>query len=373
VVVSGKEIWLIEGPSGDMKPHFYSGSVYIRQGATSQKITSAEEIRDMFQQSNKIYFENIPCPSVDVRKDIDQNNLAQFRELAEIPDQLNDEQVIANLDIINNAGVMNAAGVLVFHRTPEMLFFHAIVRCVLFKGTDRVKILDDKIFGGPLLQQYIKTFEWIQSKLRVEYIIEGSGPRNEKWEIPLDALKEAILNALCHRDYYEKGASITIQVFDDRVEITNPGNLLVPVVKEFGNKSLSRNPIIFGLFYRMNLIEHIASGIPRMTKAMTDSGLAEPIFKTEGMFTVILQRPANKTIKASTSITLYAITEIQSQILEIIRENPRATYRCLSTRLHVSNRTLTLNMKKLQEMGIIYREGSSQKGRWIIVQQGSAR
>ena len=356
-----------------MKPYFYSGSVFTRQGATSQKITSAEEIRDMFQQSSKIYFENIPCPSVDVQKDIDKDNLKQFRILAHIPDQLTDEQVLANLDIVDNTGVMNAAGVLVFHKAPEILFFHATVRCVLFKGTDRIKILDDKIIGGPLYQQYVKVFEWIQSKLQVEYIIEGSGPRIEKWEIPLDALKEAILNALCHRDYYEKGASITVQIFDDRVEITNPGNLLAPIAKEFGKKSLSRNPIIFGLFYRMDLIEHIASGIPRMTKAMRDAGLQEPIFKTEGIFTVVLQRPDKHISIVSDSMTQNSLTEIQSQILEVVKENPNVTYRDMTTLLKVSQRTIELNMKKLQKLNFLRREGSSQKGKWVIVGQGRAR
>ena len=113
-----------------------------------------------------------------------------------------------------------------FGKQPERKFPHAITRCVLFKGTNKVYIIDDKTFGGSLYQQYLQAIAWLESKLQVAYKIEGTGPREEIWEIPLTVFKEAIINALSHRDYYEQGASIMIEMFDDRVEISNPGGLL---------------------------------------------------------------------------------------------------------------------------------------------------
>ncbi len=82
---------------------------------------------------------------------------------------------------------------------------------------------------------------WLESKLQVAYKIEGAGPREEIWEIPLTVFKEAIINALSHRDYYEQGASIMIEMFDDRVEISNPGGLL-PLINLFSEwKVQTRN------------------------------------------------------------------------------------------------------------------------------------
>ena len=102
-------------------------------------------------------------------------------------------------------------------KQPERKFPHAVTRCILFKGTTKVYIIDDKTFGGPLYQQYLQAMAWLESKLQVAYKIEGVGPREEIWEILLLCLKKPLLT-LSHRDYYEQGATITIEMFDDRVE-----------------------------------------------------------------------------------------------------------------------------------------------------------
>jgi len=74
--------------------------------------------------------------------------------------------------------------------------------------------------------------QWRKQKLSVRYLIEGSGPRKEIYEIPEEALKELLLNALSHRNYYDRGASITVELFDDRLEIVNPGGLVSTIPKE---------------------------------------------------------------------------------------------------------------------------------------------
>ncbi len=127
--------------------------------------------------------------------------------------------------------------------------------------------------------------QWLRAKLNVSYDIEGQGggPRKEHWEIPETVFKEAIINALSHRDYYEKGAVIHIEVFEDRVEISNPGGLVSSISEsDFGKKSHSRNPLIFGLFARMQLVEQVGSGIGRIQELMEKAGLPEASFRKEG-------------------------------------------------------------------------------------------
>ena len=185
----------------------------------------------------------------------------------------------------------------------------------------KVYIIDDKTFGGPLYQQYLQAMAWLESKLQVAYKIEGAGPRKEIWEIPLTVFKEAIINALSHRDYYEQGATITIEMFDDRVEVYNPGGLLPIVAKDFGHKSLTRNPLIFGLFNRMHLVERVASGIPRMKEAMKEANLPEPEFHTDGMFTVVFKRKNNSDTDGTVNDTVNGTVNANEQsVLNLIRK-----------------------------------------------------
>lgn len=290
VDVDGKTVWVLDVPSGRDKPYVASGSIYVREGPNSQKLTTAEEIRRFFQSNNRIWFDSVPCPRYDPKTDFDEGAFAEFRRLAPVSEDVTAHQVLDNLQTLDEDGVMKNGGVLFFGKRPEWFFPQAITRCVLFKGTTKVHIIDDKTYGGPLYNQYLQAEAWIKDKLKVAYIIEGMGPRKEVWEIPLEVFKEALINALSHRDYYEQGANTMVEIYDDRVEISNPGGLLSEVARNFGKKSATRNPLVFGLFTRMHLVERVASGIPRMREAMVKAGLPEPTFETTGFFTAIFPR-----------------------------------------------------------------------------------
>jgi len=358
VNVDEKKVWVIEVPSGRNKPYFFSGCTYLREGANCQKLTNVEEIRDVFQRYERIYFDAIPLPKVNIMEQLDEENFCEFKRDAHIVSNIDDFQVLDSLKIFDDNNAVKSGGVLFFAKNPEQVFFYAVVRCVLFKGTDKVYILDDKTFGGPLLQQYNKAIEWLKGKLQVAYEIEGIGPRKEVWEIPLEVFKEAIINALAHRDYDEQGAGITIEMFDDRVEITNPGSLLPVVAKNFGRKSLSRNPLIFGLFTRMHLVEHIGSGIPRMRKDMLDAGLPEPAYDTDGMFTVTFRRPFKQ---GKTQLT-----EVQTSLIHIVKNNPSLTMEQIGMELGIGRTSVYKIVKGLKDMGILEHKGRKNDGAWLV-------
>ncbi|MCD8304854.1 MAG: helix-turn-helix domain-containing protein [Prevotellaceae bacterium] len=364
VDVDGKEVWVVEVQAGKHKPYFYAGALYVREGANSQKITNVDEIRELFQHNDRIYFDALPMPKADMSKELDLENLLEFRQAANISPEVTTEQVLDNLRIFDESGAITSGGLLFFAKHPENYFFHAVVRCVMFKGVDKVYIIDDKTFSGPLLQQYNGATEWLKAKLQVSYSMEGTGPRKEVWEIPLEVFKEAIVNALAHRDYYEQGASVTIEMFDDRVEISNPGTLLPVVAKNFGKKSLSRNPLIFSLFTRAHLVEHIGSGIPRMRKLMLDAGLPEPKYDVDGMFTVTLQR--HKEEKDKSLRIKPALTAQQSKILGYMRRQPDITIDELCERLHLGRTSMNKRIKELKAMGAVRRTGRKNGSGWIV-------
>jgi ATP-dependent DNA helicase RecG len=368
VEVDGKDIAVIEVPSGQNKPYVLSGAIYVRQGPNSQKLTTVEEMRDFFQQADKIYFDDAICKDANIEDDISKENIKTFRFEAGLVNTTSDEQLFANLKLVTNDVQLKNGTVLFFGSNPEKFFEKAVIRCIAFDGIDKRYIIDDKIMTGTLYQQYQKSMIWLKSKLDVRYDIEGEGanPRNEYWEIPIIAFKEAIINSLAHRDYYDKGARTTIEVFDDRVEISNPGGLVSAVPRnEFGKRSASRNPLIFGLFERMRLVEQIGSGITRIRDVMKDEGLTPPEFNIDGMFTVTLRRPFD--FEKWVEKWVEKLTDNRVKILREIHNNHKVTKKEIEQAVGISASTIDNNINILKDLGLLSREGSDKGGYWKII------
>lgn len=366
VDVDGNNIAVIEVPSGQNKPYVLSGAIYVRQGPNSQKLTTVEEMRNFFQQAEKIYFDEASCKEIDIKKDIPKANIDTFRFEAGLVNSTSDEQVFSNLRLISNEGYLKNGAVLFFAKEPERFFEKAVIRCVAFDGLDKRYIIDDKIMGGTLFQQYQQSMVWLKSKLNVRYDIESEGgkARKELWEIPETVFKEAIINSLAHRDYYDKGGRITIELFNDRVEVTNPGGLVSSIGKnEFGKKSSSRNPLIFGLFERMRLVEQIGSGISRMRDLMKEEGLTPPEFNTDGMFTVAFRRPFD--FESWVNHWVNHLSEKNIIILKSIHENQEIKKSTLQQLTDLSPSTLDYNIEILKKTGLLEREGTK-GGVWIL-------
>lgn len=213
VAVEGKLVAVIEVPSGLNKPYVLSGAIYVRQGPNSQKLTTAEDMRDFFQQAHRIYFDEGASTEINSETDLDTENYTDFITQARLNDTISINQVFQNLKLLTEDGCLKNGAVLFFAKNPERFFEKAVIRCVAFGGTDKRYIIDDKIMTGALYPQFQKSMIWLRSKLDVRYDIEGEGakPRKEIWEIPETVFKEAIINSLAHRDYYDKGGRITIE------------------------------------------------------------------------------------------------------------------------------------------------------------------
>ena len=124
---------------------------------------------------------------------------------------------------------------------------------------------------------------------------------------------------------------------------------------DFGKRSLSRNPLIFGLFARMQLVEQIGSGIIRMNNSMKEAGLPEPVYSTEGMFTVSFRRPL-KTVEKT----------VEDTIIVLIKSNPKATTKDMITQTGLTRRGVEYILNKLKKSGKIERIGPDKGGYWKI-------
>jgi ATP-dependent DNA helicase RecG len=131
---------------------------------------------------------------------------------------------------------------------------------------------------------------FIERHLNLAYEIKELR-RKEILEIPEFVLREAIVNAVAHRDYFERGANVQVDIFDDRIEKSNPGGLPKGLKPEnFGKHSVARNSMVTALLQRCNYIEKAGTGIQRMRDGMKQFGLLEPSFEFSGFFTIILRR-----------------------------------------------------------------------------------
>lgn len=366
-----KTIVCLQCTSGKYKPYTVSGSIIIRNGPNSEKITSVQQMRDFFQQSDKIFFDEIVCSDFNYPKDFDDDFFNRFLKASGISKSLPTETMLENLNLVEDDMKFKNGAVLFFGRNPQQFMEMAVTRCLLFKGVTKTYILDDKVISGPLVNQYEGAIDYLRQKLNLNYIIQGAGPRREELEIPETVLKEAIINALCHRDYYEKGAVTMIEIFDDRVEISNPGGLVHSIPKEdFGRRSLARNPLIFGLFQRMELVEQVGSGISRMREGMKEIGLPEPVFSLEGIFAVRFYRP----MEFGVWLTRLKdnLTETQVSLLQLVHSNNSITKAALAAALNISATSVDTNIDKLKAMGILERTGSRKAGQWKITQRLSS-
>ena len=190
--------------------------------------------------------------------------------------------------------------------------------------------------------------------------------RKETYELPTEAIREAIVNAVTHRNFLDR-ACVQVAVYDDRVEVTSPGmlygGLTIEQIKEGGSKI--RNRCIAEIFSRMKIIESWGTGIKRMYHSCREYGIKEPeLLEIGDSFRVNLYRPSyDKNNKSSSK----SLNSTQNRILEMIQKNPKVTQENMAKKAEVSKRAIQKNIREMVELGIIKREGTARSGYWKIL------
>jgi tetratricopeptide (TPR) repeat protein len=191
------------------------------------------------------------------------------------------------------SGFLTRAAILLFGKNPQRMFPQAKVRCGRFKGLTLGEAIDELAIEGTLLDQVADCERFILRNIRKGWIIEGF-ERREQWEYPIEAIREALVNAIVHRDYHSSG-NVQVRIFDDRIEILSPGCLPEPLmVADLLKPHLSypRNQWIAECFHQVGLIEQWGSGFRRILDSTKSHGLPEPNFSEEtNKFVVVLKGP----------------------------------------------------------------------------------
>ena len=235
----------------------------------------------------------MPFPKVDYPAGLDKNAVKQFIALLDLAKPILPDHLLTNIGVLNkkqSVPVLNGAGVLYFAQQPTRYIPQSAVTCVAYKDNTKVDIIDKKTFEFNLIDNIDESLAFLKRHLNLAFEIK-SKRRVEKLEIPEVALREAVVNAVAHRDYSEKGATVMIEIFNDRLEISNPGGLPKGLdKKDFGKRTLARNPLLASLLNRVGYIEKLGTGIQRMRSALKSEDLPAPTFQFDYFFTVIFKR-----------------------------------------------------------------------------------
>jgi ATP-dependent DNA helicase RecG len=368
------DILVVNVSEGTNKPYSVNGHFYMRCGANSQQL-NRDEVRDFFHSEGLIRFDEKPNSKFKLETDFSDPAYKEFIRKSSISKILDKKTMLENLDLFDN-NVMRNAGVLFFCKNIGRFFLHATITCITFQGNERIKILDRKEYDKDLYNNFQNALNYLKEKLSTEYIIRTAGPRVEKLELPQEALREALLNAIAHRDYFAT-TSIFVEIYSNRIEITNAGGLVKGLdLNELGNKSMPRNRLLFSLMQRMDLVEKAGTGIKRMQKAMKEYKLPSmKIDAKEHWFTVVFDRPKDsyedrvyegKSTPQKSS--LKSSQKSSQKILLLIKENSSITIEELSNHIGISDRAVKKHLASLKKKGLLRRIGPDKGGHWEVTE-----
>ena len=342
----------IEILSGKDKPYFYkdgegfnSKGVFIRVGST-KRVASFDEIQRMIRSHSFNNFEEI---SID-RKDLTFEYLEnRFKEKGIKFD-------IYALSLIGKDNKYNNAALLLSDQNPTISKF------AVFQGTDVSVFLDKKEFTGSILKQLDDILYFASLSNRKRITISGKPDREEYLDIPKRALREAIVNCYCHRDYTLSG-DVKIEFYDDRVQIFSPGSLPDGLTLENIKMGMvaKRNKIIVNTLDKINVIENYASGVRRIFEDYINfKKQPEYYISNNGVIVTLFNRNYDgQNIKLD-------ISKRRNKILKLIIENNQITSDMLKEILGVSKSTIERDISKLRKENRIEYIGSSKNGYWKI-------
>lgn len=370
------KILIIEVPEGEKKPYMCSRGFYLRIGPNSQKLSRDEILRFAIQEGGVRYDEQINT-RFDLREDFDERRFSDFLKRSKITVNLPYENILANLDLAEKQEgeyyFKNAVG-LFFSKNIRKFNRSAYTACILFKGRDRSHIIDRKDFDSNLVEQVEEAIRFAERNTLLAYQIKGL-ERKEIAQYPANAIREGIVNAIMHRDYFETGSNVFVYIYDDFIEIINPGGLFRIKKEELGKICARRNELIAELFRMLGLVEKAGTGIQRMKDAMKNAGLKKPkIDVSENFFTIrFYGHKKEELAKISEGKEIIKLNERQKKAIEFVKEKGRITNREYQKLNNTTRETAKLDLDKMSRLEIFERKGSGRgifytlSGNWVIM------
>jgi ATP-dependent DNA helicase RecG len=356
-----KVIFIVRILPGANKPYYLKklgleGGIFVRVGSTSRKADSqvAAELR---RQARNISLDQEIDPSFDCDI-LDMRLLEKFIELRGLKTKpsLDYFVKIKAAQRYDHTCHPTIGGILLFCSTLPDEYSYARFRVSRFKAGNRADLINSITINDGLLAMPEKIMDFVQ--LYMEKKIEISAlRRKEDYDIPLPAIREGILNAICHRDYSITGSDNKLDIFSDRIEITSPGALPLGItLQDLGDGiSEARNRLIVKIFREAGYVEQLGTGIMRIKEACRTNALPEPKFEETGNFfkTIIFRASLN-------------ISPDLEDVFELIKRGFPLGSKEIAANLNIHQNTALKRLKQLEEKGLIYKQGSGPRVRYYV-------
>jgi len=351
-------------------PISYKGKYHYRSGSTKQELRGAALDRFLLQKQGK-HWDGVPVPNVTV-DDLSGGAFDYFRAQAEKSKRVSEDVLEeSNASLIDNLHLtegeyLKRAAVLLFHPDPERFVTAAYVKIGFFESDSELRYQDE--VHGNLFEQVNKTTDLLLTKyMKAEIRYDGVN-RIEEYPFPEAALREALLNAIAHKDY-SSGSPIQISVYENKIMFWNDGQLpenwtIDKLMKK--HPSQPYNPDVANTFFRAGLIESWGRGVDVMVQACREYDSPEPVLRYEdsGFWVEFLGRNMEKTTQKSSEKGSEKSSE---KILNIMRVEPHISAKHIAEQLGLSSRAVEKQISQLKKQGQLIRVGSAKGGCWKVL------
>lgn len=358
--------------SPDNTYYTFQGAIYVRIGSTTKRIEGQTHL-EFLRNKQILSFDETYEPECQL-DDIDTQKVQSYLNIRDQGNYLKKNslaQFLLNSKLASSNGSLRIknAVILLFSKNPAEFIPQAEIKLVWFKGIEAVNILAHKIIQEDVPHAIEQSVAFIQKTLSKTINIDDKPTRKEEFEYPLSVIREAIVNAVAHRDYFSKDA-VQIYVFDNRIEITNPGSIPGELPEElFGTLSVQRNPLTYRFLRDMGYVEGLGTGIPRMKNAMRSANLQDPVFTfTKSFFRLTLynQKGKKKPIHSQSDLN-----ERQKKALDYLQKHASIKSKTYAEINNVSQTTAVHDINELCNFGFLEKKGEY-RGAYYVINERSA-
>lgn len=374
-LASGREVLAVTVERGARRPHTFRGEAYRRVGTTNRQLSREEYGQILLEQFHStVRWESEPASGWTIA-DLDVTEIVRTLEEAirrgrtDDPGTRDPAEILRGLGLLKDGQILRAAVVL-FARSDRLLpdYPQCLLRVARFKGLDKTEFLDNRQFYGNAFDLLLRADRFLRDHLPIAgRVVPNLFERIDDPLYPPLALREAIANALCHRDYAIGGGSVGVAIYDDRLEITSAGLLHFGLtIDDLYRPHESRlwNPLIASAFYRRGIIETWGRGTLKMAELTEQAGLPRPEFEELAGTFLVRFRPSRYLPPKRVG---HDLSQRQQTILEILAPNPSLSLGELHRQLgSASLRSLREDLNLLRQLGLVTCEGWGRGARWLL-------
>lgn len=365
-------------------PISYKGKYYYRSGSTMQELNGSALQQFILKKMGRSWDDitNDRATMEDIDRKAVEYFLRKGIEAQRIPEsELNSstEEVLTNLRLVDDNGFLKNAAILLFGKNP-LKFFPSVRFKIGRFGKDEADLMFQDVIEGNIIQMADRVMEALQAKYLVSPVRFEGMQRYETLEIPKEALREILYNAIAHKDY--TGPDIQIHVYNDLIEIWNEGTLPEGYDENVlynKHSSKPRNRNIADTMFKAGFIDTWGRGYKKIRDGFEMAGMPMPKVQNFcGGVQVTIERTRFMQMSSATnnggnfggsggSLAVVQLSERQRRICNTIKDNPKVTVEQMASALSIAKRTLERELSALQKMGVLLREGNTSAGHWVII------